>query len=130
MNVVLMEVANQLERLELDLDLSWVPREQNEESDRLSKGNFDGFSEELRQDVKLEELDLPVIAKLMEVAQGLDEEIVLRKTSKEAKAIGGKTKAQDKMRLTQPWWFWSGAEWIREHSRKKQLGRAATQKDM
>ena len=103
MNVVLMEVANQLERLELELDLSWVPREQNEESDRLSKGCFDGFDERRRMEVNLEDCNLPVIAKLMEVAQSLDEEIVLRKTSKEAKAYGGKAKAHEKMRLTQPW---------------------------
>ena len=103
MNVVLMEVANQLECLELELDLSWVPREQNEESDRLSKGRFDGFDEKLRQEVKLEECDLPVIGKLMEVAQSLDEEIALRRTSKEAKVAGGKAKAHEKMRLTQPW---------------------------
>ena len=96
-------MANQLERLELELDLAWVPREQNEESDRLSKGCFDGFSEERRMEVVLEDCDLPVIAKLMEVAQSLDEEIVQRKTSKEAKVPGGKAKAHEKLRLTQPW---------------------------
>lgn len=37
-SLVLMELSKQLDKYSLDLDLAWIPREQNEASDDLSKG--------------------------------------------------------------------------------------------
>ncbi len=48
LNCVIMEVATLLEELSLRLDLHWLPRDRNEEADRLSKGCYDGFNPENR----------------------------------------------------------------------------------
>ena len=48
LNVIFMEVAAQLDSRELDLELNWAPRDQNEESDQLTNSDFRSFRKELR----------------------------------------------------------------------------------
>ena len=50
-SMVLMELSRQLAALGAELQLHWIPREQNEESDNLSKGHLDAFDPKLRVDV-------------------------------------------------------------------------------
>lgn len=47
-SMVLMELSRQLASLGAELQLHWIPREQNEESDNLSKGHLDAFDPNLR----------------------------------------------------------------------------------
>ena len=86
LSVVLMELAVQLHGLQVDLDLQWVPREQNVQADALTNEIFEEFDEARRIPVNLEELDFKVLPKLMELAASLDEEVVLKRTSKEKPA--------------------------------------------
>ena len=106
-SMVLMELSRQLAKLGSELQLHWIPREQNEESDDLSKGRFDRFDERLRVQVDFDKLELLVIPKLVEHAMEFDKEIQIRKTSKGdqagAKLMGGRTPAEEKLRLRQPW---------------------------
>lgn len=104
-SLVLMELAHQLGDMEVSLNLHWIPREQNEEADDLSKGRFEKFSEKKRIHVDLEKMDFRVIPILAEVAGKLDEEIRLKKVSKEKSLPERKTPAEEKMRMKQPWWF-------------------------
>ena len=39
-----MEMAVQMEDLNVRLDVNWTPRDYNEEADRLSNGNSEGFT--------------------------------------------------------------------------------------
>ena len=48
LNVILMEVAAQLDSRELDLELNWAPRDQNEEADQLTNSDFRSFQKDLR----------------------------------------------------------------------------------
>ena len=106
-SMVLMELSRQLAKLGSELQLHWIPREQNEESDDLSKGRFDRFDERLRVQVDFDKLELLVIPKLVGHAMEFDKEIQLRKTSRGdqagAKLMGGRTPAEEKLRLRQPW---------------------------
>ena len=103
-----MELAYQLAKLEASLNLHWIPREQNEEADDLTKGRYDKFEESRRIEVSLEEIGFEIIPKMAEVAGQLDEEIKLKKASKEGKKEAvqreRKTPAEMKLRVSQPWW--------------------------
>jgi len=102
-SLVLMELAHQLGDMEVALNLHWIPRGQNEEADDLSKGRFDKFNEKKRIEVDLEKMDFQVIPFLAEVAGKLDEEIRLKKVSKEKLVPERKTPAEEKLRMKQPW---------------------------
>ena len=103
LSLVLMELAYQMAGLNATLSLSWIPREQNEEADDLTKNRFEKFDPGKRIEVNLEEIGFKVIPVLAEVAGRLDEEIKMRKVSKEGKEHGPKTSAEQKLRMTQPW---------------------------
>ena len=51
----------------------------------------------------LEKIGFSVIPELAEVAGRLDEDIRLKKVSKEKKDHGHRTPAEQKLRMTQPW---------------------------
>eukprot|EP00438_Fugacium_kawagutii_P019241 Skav234689 [mRNA] locus=scaffold3643:121276:121746:- [translate_table: standard] len=86
LSIVVMELACQLDRLEVDLELGWVPRAQNYQADDLTNEKFDEFTEENRIEVDFKNLPFIVMGKLMEEAGKLDSELKLHKTSKEAKS--------------------------------------------
>eukprot|EP00434_Breviolum_minutum_P043149 symbB.v1.2.038446.t1/scaffold5913.1/size22488/1 len=79
LSIVLMELAYQMAGLNATLSLSWIPREQNEEADDLTKNRFEKFDPGKRIEVNLEEIGFKVIPVLAEVAGRLDEEIKMRK---------------------------------------------------
>ena len=109
LSIVAMELASQLDRCGIDLDLQWVPRWQNQEADDLTNERFDDFDEANRIDVRFESLEFLVMSRLLDKAAELDEELRLRKTSKEAKqasmkAASEKTKVKKgQMRWQDPW---------------------------
>ena len=102
-SLVLMELAYQLGGMEVSLNLHWIPREQNEEADDLSKGRFEKFDPKKRIEVDLEKMDFKIIPVLAEVAGRLDEEIRLKKVSKEKKHPEKRTPAEEKLRMKEPW---------------------------
>ena len=102
-SLMLMELACQLDKYKLDLSLAWIPREQNEPADDLSKGKFDLFDEKNRLEVEIENLPFIVLYKLMDTAMELDQEVKAKKVSKEHNMSLGKTPPAERLRLTQPW---------------------------
>ena len=109
LSVVLIELALHLQRSQVDLDLQWIPRDQNVEADALTNEEFGDFNADLRLPVEIEELKFLVLHQLIKFAEEIDSEITMKKASKE------KTPRQDatkKMRLTQPWWSFGG---VRHH---------------
>ena len=85
LSIIAMELATQLDRRGIDLDLQWVPRWQNQEADDLTNERFDDFSAENRIDVQFESLRFLVMDRLLTKGGQLDAELKLHRTSKEAK---------------------------------------------
>ena len=85
LSIVVMEVAMQLRRINLELDLRWIPRGQNVAADALTNREFAGFDPAKRIEKNFEDIQFMVLDKLMKIAGELDEEIRMAKSSKEAK---------------------------------------------
>ena len=85
LSIIVMEVACQLDRLQLELELGWVPRAQNTEADDLTNERFVEFDEAKRIQMDFENLPFMVMGDLLKKAGELDAELKLHKTSKEAK---------------------------------------------
>ena len=91
-----MELATQLDRKGIDLELQWVPRWQNQEADDLTNERFEDFDERHRIEVQFEALDFMVMNRLLQKAGDLDKELRLYKASKEAKAAALKSEHDEK----------------------------------
>ena len=98
-SVVLMPLALQLHK-QLDLDLQWIPREQNVEADALTNEDFTLFDKEKRIEVDLQTLDFKILHTLMALAEDIDHEIVMKRSPK---AQASHQDPAKKLRLTQPW---------------------------
>ena len=85
LSIVVMELAMQLKKCNLELDLGWVPRDQNTEADALTNSDFSGFLPEKRIERNFEDIQFEVLDKLVEKAAELDKDIRLAKSSKELK---------------------------------------------
>ena len=85
LSILVMEMAAQLDALDSEMELAWVPRNQNTEADDLTNDRTEEFDESLRVEVDLDRLPFLVLPKLMEQAGRLDAELKLHRTSKEAK---------------------------------------------
>ena len=119
-SLVLMELSRQLADMRSELQLHWIPREQN---DDLSKGKLEAFDPSNQIVVDFSTIKFKVIPKLMEHAMAFDKEIQLRKSSKElakqqTSLSLGKTPPSEKLRLRQPWWLKWG--WTMESACSKQ----------
>ena len=95
-----MEVSCQLRRLNLEMDLGGVPRDQNTQADALTNSIFDDFEESRRIVADFEEVELIVLRESTEEAGKLDEEIKAFKSSKrsEAREDGAREKSQEEER--------------------------------
>ena len=89
LSVILLELAIQLKEAGLELDLGWVPRDQNIPADSLTNNIFDVFSESKRIKVEFEEFKWFILDELMTKAGELDSKVKLAKTSKEVKGFSG-----------------------------------------
>lgn len=109
LSIVVMELACQLRKYGIEMDLGWVPRMQNVPADALTNGEFEQFDPAKRIAVNFEDLKFEVLDELMGKAEELDQEIKLVKSSKEGKRLGDKKedpKAKSKkgeLRWKDPW---------------------------
>ena len=104
LSIVVMELACQLERLGLELDLAWAPRNQNVEADALTNSEFQGFDPNKRVKKELEEVKFVLLHELMEEAAEMNEELKLAKSSKEAKSDRPQQEEKIKKRKGQARW--------------------------
>jgi hypothetical protein len=93
LNVVLMELALQLHKRGMVLDLSWIPREQNVEADELSNGVFRNFTDSNRITVDISKMDFLVLPLLMEEAELFYGELLTKKKKKQEDRLMLKSKA-------------------------------------
>ena len=101
LSIVVMELACQLDKFGVELDLGWAPRAQNQEADDLTNMKFEGFDESRRIHANFEEMKFMVLDELMGRATELDAEIQLAVTSRQAKSDGPKEKGS--LKWKQPW---------------------------
>ena len=104
LSIVVMELACQLERLGLELDLAWAPRNQNVEADALTNSEFQGFDPSKRVKKELEEVRFVLLQELMEEAAEMNEELKMAKSSKEAKSDRPQQEEKNKKRKGQARW--------------------------
>ena len=102
--VILVELAAQLRRRELDLDLQWVPRDQNEEADALTNEEFGGFNPQMRVELEASSIQREVLPEMLGAAEQLYKEVQAAKAEgppKQRKAP--KAKPGEKLRDREPW---------------------------
>ena len=109
--VILAELAEQLRVRQAELGLLWVPRDQNEEADDLTNGDFGRFSEANRIHVDPSKLKWLVLDQLMVTAEALYQEV---KGARELKGTGaahlgegerrrGRRRPEERLRARDPW---------------------------
>ena len=84
------------------LNLGWVPRDQNEEADALTNGDFAAFDASRRVHVKVAEISWLILPRMLEVAEQIYEQV------RKSKADGGPPKAStphvaSSFRQRNPW---------------------------
>ena len=79
--VILAELAAQLRFRGMELNLGWVPRDQNEEADALANEEFGAFDASRRVKVDPAEVQWRVLPRMLEVARDLHERILMVKAS-------------------------------------------------
>ena len=94
--VILTEFAAQLRQREMELDLAWVPRNQNEEADALTNERFEHFDEKLRVALKIEELPFLVLDKMFEVADHLYRNVQQKKQDMRVDKVKNKQRGKEK----------------------------------
>ena len=63
--VIMTEMAAQLQAREAELDLQWIPRNQNEEADGLTNEDFSQFDPSRRIMVEIERLKFLILPKMI-----------------------------------------------------------------
>ena len=85
--VILAELAAQLRERSMALSLGWVPRDQNEEADALTNGDFASFESRLRVDIDVSQVRWLILPRMLEVAGEIYERV------RKSKEGGGPPKA-------------------------------------
>ena len=103
--LVMMELAEQLRDRNLLLSLAWRPRDENEEADALTNGNFGAFTPEKRINVKFKDLPLKVLPGLTAAAEELFHKVREQREARKAEEFGGPRKAKRRRPLKEsdPW---------------------------
>ena len=73
--VILAELSAQLRERSMALNLGWVPRDQNEEADALTNGDFASFSSGIRVDVDVANVRWLILPRMLEVAGEIYERV-------------------------------------------------------
>ena len=105
MLLVLGELAVQLREKDLQLQLEWAPRLQNEEADALTNGDFSAFRAENRITMDPDKLPFKVLPDLVRVAGAIHEDICERRAGRRGAAADGKNDKGKKRKLRErdPW---------------------------
>ena len=103
--VILAELAAQMRRSNLRLELDWVPRDQNEPADDLTNSEYGRFDMARRIEVDLAKLEFVVLSDYMKVAQHVYGEVTeQRQKAKDSKETKDQPyRKKPKLRETAPW---------------------------
>ena len=103
--VILAEVAAQLRQRSMALSLGWAPREQNEEADALTNGDFSQFKSANRVNLVIDEVKWLILPRMLQVAEDIYEDVTRRKASHEQCPLPAPAskKAKGGLRARDPW---------------------------
>jgi hypothetical protein len=103
--VILAELAAQLRARKMALSVGWTPRDQNEEADALTNGDYVQFGAANRVRVTIEDVEWMVLPKLMAVAGDIYTDVQKRKASRDVGPKQGPPakKAKGGLRQRDPW---------------------------
>lgn len=105
LTVLLMELSEEMRALDLRMELEWIKREENQDADDLSNGDWRKFSEEMREDVRPETVEWRVLEKVQKRGEELYREVqALKEQKKAAKKAGGAGKASAGAKKVLPKW--------------------------
>ena len=91
------------------MDLLWTPRDQNEEADALTNGEFTGFTAAHRVEVDLGPHSWKILPAAMKEAEDIYEKVKERRAARRdqggipLEAQGGGRRVGQKLRETDPW---------------------------
>ena len=103
------EMAAQLQAGDFDLALEWIPREQNEEADALSNGDFSSFDLGRRMEIDVPSLRFLVLDRMLGVAEHLYAETKAAKAKRKQEEEDGthqevkKVRPHDRLKARDPW---------------------------
>ena len=104
---ILMETVASLHQAKLDLDLKWIPREQNVEADELSNSDSKRFTKDNEVKVELESMKFILLDEMLDLGEDLCELIDNKKEEKKLVPSTGtlkrKRKPETRLRATHPW---------------------------
>ena len=100
--LVLMELSTWLEDLDMELDLQWRRRNENEEADNLTNGKFEKFNPSRRVSLCMSTFPWKVIPVLGKDSQDLFTQIAEDKAAGPSNKRVRKPKGE-KLRQTDPW---------------------------
>ncbi len=104
LNCVVMELAAQLKARGYLLDLRWLPRELNQEADRLSKGQLQDFCDQHRMTINPADMDWLVLDRMMKLGTAFHQENQqLRAKLSKNKYAPIKRKRGQRLRDRDPW---------------------------
>ena len=93
----------------MEMDLPWTPRDQNEEADALTNGEFTGVTAAHRVEVDLDPHSCNILPAAMKEAEDIYEKVKERRAARRdqggipLEAQGGGRRAGQKLRETDPW---------------------------
>ena len=100
--VILAEVAAQLRSRSMVLILGWTPRDQNEEADALTNGDFAAFDKKRRIEVDVSKVKWLILPRMLEVSQHIYDRVRIAKMEGGPPKAGAPTKPIN-FRQTNPW---------------------------
>ena len=103
LGVVLIELAEQMDKADIALALDWAPRDQNAEADALTNGDFHDFSSDKRIVFEFGDLHFIVLNKLMATMAELSAEVAAAKARRGPVVLVPKLGRRSRLRATDPW---------------------------
>ena len=102
---LLVELSEQLRKRRAILDLSWIPRDDNQFADQLTNEDFSAFQEHLRIPVRLRDIQWLVLPQLMEASGKLYQDVVQQREQAKTlpKPTYRKMPPAKRLKWTNPW---------------------------
>ena len=102
---ILAETAVQLRERSMGLTLNWIPREQNEEADALTNGNFAAFHPSRRVEVNLAAIQWKILPQMLAAAEQIFQKarassVALAARSAQRARVSARRRP---LRVTDPW---------------------------
>ena len=99
--VILTEFAAQLRRNSMELELGWVPRDQNQEADRLTNECFNDFDPKMRMHFNPVEAKWLVMTDMLQASEHIYATLKDKKVG--ARVMAPKRRPGERLRVRDPW---------------------------